>query len=55
MIMEPSAVFRCRWWTAAVLVWAVVFAGCGPDKTTGCIDLCKGVTCPAGFYCKNGK
>ncbi len=28
---------------------------CGPDKTTGCIDLCKGVTCPAGYYCKNGK
>ena len=28
---------------------------CGPDKTTGCIDLCKGVKCPAGYYCKNGK
>ena len=28
---------------------------CGPDRTTGCIDLCKGVKCPAGFYCKDGK
>jgi len=28
---------------------------CGPDKRTGCVDLCKGVTCPAGRYCKSGK
>ena len=28
---------------------------CGPDKTTGCIDLCKGITCPTGYYCKSGK
>ena len=28
---------------------------CGPDKTTNCIDLCKGVTCPTGHYCNQGK
>ncbi len=27
---------------------------CGPDKTTGCIDLCKGVSCPTGFCCSYG-
>ena len=28
---------------------------CGPDKTTNCIDLCQGVTCPSGHYCNQGK
>ena len=28
---------------------------CGPDKTKNCIDLCKGKTCPPGYYCKDGK
>jgi len=28
---------------------------CGPDKTKNCIDLCKGVTCPKGHYCNQGK
>ena len=28
---------------------------CGPDKGKNCVDLCKGVTCPDGHYCNNGK
>lgn len=29
---------------------------CGPDSTNGnCVDLCKGVKCPDGQYCYNGK
>jgi hypothetical protein len=28
---------------------------CDADVTDDCIDLCKGVTCPPGKYCKEGK
>ena len=28
---------------------------CGPDKRDNCVDVCKDVTCPAGFYCYKGK
>ena len=27
---------------------------CGPDQMSGCIDLCKSVTCPAGSCCSYG-
>ena len=28
---------------------------CGPDRTENCVNLCKGVICPNGQYCQNGK
>jgi hypothetical protein len=28
---------------------------CGPDKTENCVNLCAGVNCPDGSYCRNGK
>ena len=28
---------------------------CGPDTTKNCVNTCKGVKCPAGFYCQYGK
>jgi len=28
---------------------------CGPDVTTDCIDLCKGMQCPDGQYCQWGQ
>ncbi len=28
---------------------------CGPDKSTGCINLCAKVKCPDGHFCKYGK
>jgi hypothetical protein len=27
---------------------------CGPDRTTGCVDVCAGVTCADGHYCEYG-
>jgi hypothetical protein len=27
---------------------------CGPDRRDNCVDLCAGVTCPAGEYCTMG-
>ena len=28
---------------------------CGPDRTKNCVNPCKDVKCPTGFYCKYGK
>ncbi len=28
---------------------------CSPTKKTGCVDMCKGKTCPAGHFCRHGK
>ena len=28
---------------------------CGPDQTTGCVNPCKGITCPSGMCCSYGK